>query len=171
MRNLNNMGRKFVLYCDSNVEEMYVNHSTFHKGDAGIDLFITNDVTIGPKETKLVNLKIKCQSKSFTWCFWKWLKGSFFKYHSYFLIPRSSISKTPLILRNSIGLIDKAYTGYLQAALYNTSEHPFTLKKGERYLQLANGDLSKAALEIGTHEIRQTSRANGGFGSTGGINR
>ena len=34
----------------------------------------------------------------------------------YYLYPRSSISKTPLILANSVGIIDSGYRGNIKAA-------------------------------------------------------
>ena len=38
---------------------------------------------------------------------------------SFLLLPRSSISKTPLRLSNSVGLIDAGYRGELQAPVDN----------------------------------------------------
>lgn len=146
--------------------ELYNNHSTYHEGDAGLDLFITSDVEIKPGETKLVDLGIQCQSRSYTYNIWRWLTGDFYDYHSYWLIPRSSLSKTPLLLRNSVGLIDKAYTGNIKAPLYNTSDESFFLKKGQRYLQLVNCDLSNIYFEL-VESHRETTRGEGGFGSTG----
>jgi dUTP pyrophosphatase len=146
--------------------EMYKKHSTFHSGDAGLDLFIINDVTIGPKDTVLVDLGVKCQCRSVTLSPFNWIKSGFYKYHSYMLFPRSSISKTPLIMRNSIGLIDRDYTGTLKAPLYNTSNYPFEIKRGQRYLQLVNADLTDARFTL-VDNHRKTTRAEGGFGSTG----
>lgn len=68
---------------------------------------------------------------------------------------------------NSIGLIDKGYTGNIKAPFFNTSSTlTFNLKKGERYVQLVNGDLSDVHFRIVT-DHRETSRGSGGFGSTG----
>jgi len=145
--------------------EVYSNHSTFHEGDAGLDLFILEDQTIEPGQTALVDLGIQCQSVSFSWCVRNWIKGQFKTYHSYFLMPRSSIYKTPLLMKNSIGLVDSSYVGNIKAPLYNTSSEPFTLKKGERYVQLVNCDLSKIQFKL-VDSLRNTTRGSGGFGST-----
>jgi dUTP pyrophosphatase len=65
-------------------------------------------------------------------------------------MPRSSISKTPLIMKNSVGLIDAGYLGNIKAPLYNTSSEPFYITRGQRYVQLVNGDLSPVNMEIVT---------------------
>jgi dUTP pyrophosphatase len=155
-----------IKVVESQNREMYNSHGTFHNGDSGLDLFIVEDTTINPGETKLVDMGIQCQSRSVTLCFWKWLRGEFHTYHSYWLMPRSSISKTPLIMRNSLGLIDRGYCGNLKAPFYNTSSEPFTLKRGERYVQLVNGDLSGVSFKL-VDKHRDTTRGSGGFGSTG----
>jgi dUTP pyrophosphatase len=161
------MSKKFLLRVVDEVnKDLYENHNTYHKGDAGLDLFVVEDTTILPGETVLVDMGIQCQSRSFDSCVWHWLRGNFYKYHSYLLMPRSSISKTPLLMRNSVGLIDAGYLGNIKAPLYNTSSEPFYLKRGQRYVQLVNGDLSPVSMEI-VSEHRSTTRGSGGFGSTG----
>lgn len=80
------------------------------------------------------------------------------------MFPRSSISKSPLRLANSIGLIDSGYTGELKAAFHNTGKSPFTLRKGDRYVQLVRSDLGPINMEV-VDTIRSTSR-DSGFGST-----
>jgi dUTP pyrophosphatase len=155
-----------IRVTDPQIKNFYENHSTFHDGDAGLDLFIKADITIPAHTSVLVNLGIQCQSRSVDWYVWHWCGGQFYKYHSYWLVPRSSISKTPLIMQNSIGLIDQGYTGNLKAPFYNTSDQAFTLKRGERYVQLVNSDLSAVHFRL-VENLRNTSRGHGGFGSTG----
>jgi dUTP pyrophosphatase len=152
--------------ADLEFTNFYKNHGAFHKDDAGLDLYIKDNVTIAPGHTVLVDLGVQCQCDSFNPRFWQWPWRGVRRYHSYYLIPRSSISKTPLIMRNSIGLIDASYTGNIKAPLYNTSNEPFTLKKGQRYVQLVNSDLSGVSLKL-VNNLRDTRRGAGGFGSTG----
>ena len=154
-----------VKVVDPDNKTLYENHSTFHDGDSGLDLFVVNDIVIQPGQTVLVDTGIQCQSRSFDWCIKHWFSGRFYKYHSYLLMPRSSISKTPLIMRNSIGLIDSGYVGNIKAPLYNTSSEPFELKRGERYVQLVNSNLDAVSLQL-VDKHRDTSRGQGGFGST-----
>jgi dUTP pyrophosphatase len=148
-----------ILPTNKDSKEMYTNHGTYNPGDSGLDLFITKDITIKPGETQLVDLGIQSQLRSWNWLKFKWV------YHSYMLFPRSSISKTPLILANSIGLVDSGYTGNIKAALYNHSKNEFTLKKGERYVQLVRPDLGGISFKLVT-TLRGTQRGSGGFGST-----
>lgn len=137
-----------------------------HKGDAGLDLFIPEDIVILPGETKLIDCGVQCRSRSFNWSILKWFKGDFYNYHSYFLVPRSSIYKTPLVLRNSIGIIDSEYTGNLKAPLQNISHENFTLHKGQRFLQVVNSDLQNARYKL-VDELKKTERGSNGFGSSG----
>lgn len=81
-------------------------------------------------------------------------------------MPRSSIYKTPLLMKNSVGLIDGGYKGNIKAPLYNTSTEPYELKRGTRIVQLVNSDLSPITMKI-VKEHRETSRGSLGFGSTG----
>jgi dUTP pyrophosphatase len=158
--------KSFLIKTSDTNKFYYSNHRTFHEGDSGLDLFIVEDVIIPPKKTVLVDLQIQCQNRSFNFCFWKWFTKGFYKYNSYFLMPRSSISKTPLFMQNSIGLIDSGYLGTLKAPFMNTSSEPFLLSSGERYVQLVNADLSPIKFKL-VKEHRNTTRGSGGFGSTG----
>ena len=94
------------ILCDNdNVKNLYMNRPN-HEADSGIDLFIPEDVTFKPGETKLVNLKIKCRMVS---------KNG--QTQPYYLFSRSSIYKTPLIQANCTGIIDKDYRGNICVAL------------------------------------------------------
>ena len=144
---------KFLFKCkDNSIKDIYMHHQTFHNGDSGIDLYIIKDDIIGPNDTKLIDLGIHCQLQSSPWhC--PWIN----KYHSYMIFPRSSISKTPLRLANSVELCAAGYTGELKIALHNTSSQYFKLKKGDSYVQLVAPNLQKISLEI-VNQLRNTSR-------------
>jgi len=149
---------KFLIKpLNDDVKELYKNHNTYHEGDSGLDLFIIQDEIIPAGQTKIVDLGICCQL----------FNQTNNKYFSYNMYPRSSISKTPLRLANGVGLCDAAYTGLLKAALHNTDiKNDFTIKKGERYVQLAYPNLDEVSFEL-VDELRDTTRGAGGFGSTG----
>jgi dUTP pyrophosphatase len=150
---------KFLIKpIDDNVKGMYTNHSTYHEGDSGLDLFIVADETIPAGETRLVDLGISCQLKG--------MVNGKEKYYSYNMYSRSSISKTPLRLANGVGLCDAGYLGPLKAALHNTGKTDYTVKKGERYVQLARPDLEEVSFELVQDFNRNTTRGSGGFGST-----
>ena len=84
----------------------------------------------------------------------------------YYLYPRSSLSKTPLRLANSIGIIDSSYRGEIMAAVDNISDQDFEIKQGERLFQLCSSTLEPINYII-TDKLSETDRGKGGFGSTG----
>ena len=130
---------------------MYENHGHFHAGDAGLDLYVLEDITIEPGETLPIKLGVSCEPDN----------GK-----AYFLMPRSSISKTPLRLANSIGLIDGGYRGELMAMCDNIKSEPYTAEKGQRLFQIVACDCSPITYEL-VNELSETTRGSGGFGSTG----
>ena len=106
----------YIKPLNDKARELYSNHGHFHDGDAGLDLYVLENQEILPGETKLIKLGISCQPEDGV---------------AYFLFPRSSISKTPLRLSNSIGLIDAGYRGEIGVCLFNSSDKDFYIKEGE----------------------------------------
>ena len=89
---------------------------------------------------------------------------------SYYLYARSSIYKTPLILANSVGIIDAGYRGEIMGAFRyiprSDSDEEYTVKRGTRLLQICSRDLSPFSFSV-VDELSETRRGEGGFGSTG----
>ncbi|MAV64246.1 MAG: deoxyuridine 5'-triphosphate nucleotidohydrolase [Candidatus Marinimicrobia bacterium] len=141
----------YLKILNENARIYYENHGHFHKGDAGLDLYVIEDVEFQPAETKLIKLGIACESENSL---------------SYFLIPRSSISKTPLRMSNSIGLIDGGYRGEIMACCDNIKGYSFTAKKGQRLFQIVAPNCSNIEYTI-KDNLSNSSRGKGGFGSTG----
>ena len=133
------------------VKKMYENHGHFHEGDAGLDLFVIAEQTIGGGESTLIHLQISCENT----------EGK-----PYLLMPRSSIAKTPLRLSNSIGLIDAGYRGEIMAAVDNIKNEAFTVTPGQRLFQSVAMDGSPIHFDI-VDALSDSSRGMGGFGSTG----
>ena len=131
--------------------EFYKNHGHFHDGDAGLDLYVLEDVIFKSGDTKLIKFGISCEPED----------GK-----AYYLIPRSSISKTPLRMSNSIGLIDGGYRGELMASCDNVKDYEYIVKKGERLFQLVACDSSNISYSL-VEDLSNSSRGFGGFGSTG----
>ena len=131
--------------------EFYRNHGHFHDGDAGLDLYVLEDLHFEPGETKAIKLGISCEPEDGI---------------AYYLFPRSSISKTPLRMANSIGLIDGGYRGEIMAVCDNIKSESYTAEKGQRLFKLVATDSSPIQYEL-VEEIEMTSRGTGGFGSTG----
>ncbi|KAF4742221.1 hypothetical protein FOZ63_026115, partial [Perkinsus olseni] len=84
---------------------------------------------------------------------------------SWLLMARSSISKTPLRLSNSIGLIDQGYRGEIIAAVDNIKNEAYTVKGGDRLVQAVGFDGKGITMEL-VEELDETTRGEGGFGST-----
>lgn len=135
----------------------YENHSTFHEGDAGLDLFCPVDLTVPAGAISFkIPLGVACAAEN--------AQGQSV---SYYLYPRSSMgAKTPLRLSNSVGIIDRGYRGEITAFVDNISQQPFQIRAGERYFQLCAGDLTEISMCL-VSELNSTTRGTGGFGSTG----
>lgn len=87
----------------------------------------------------------------------------------FYLYPRSSLSKTPLVLSNHVGIIDSGYRGNLTGAFRNLSNYVYTVNKYDRLLQICHSSLKSfyVVWVDNEEEIGVTARGEGGFGSTG----
>lgn len=79
--------------------------------------------------------------------------------------PRSSISKTPYMLANSVGVIDSNYRGSV-IVKFKSFESGSFYKVGDRIAQLMIIPIPKIQF-IEVDELNETDRGTGGFGSTG----
>jgi len=136
--------------------------------DSGFDLFIPDDVTIfsGSLSNKISH-EVSC-------ALYKMTKVDGYDKQQllpcpYYMYPRSSISKTPLRLANSVGIIDSGYRGPLIAMVDNAdNNHTYTIHKYDRLFQVCSPDLTPFdTIEIVDELPGKTIRGDGGFGSTG----
>ena len=74
--------------------------------------------------------------------------------------------KHGISLSNGIGVIDSDYRGEICVGLYNSSDVPFTVHRGDRIAQLMFMPVYTANL-IEAASLDETARGTGGFGSTG----
>lgn len=81
--------------------------------------------------------------------------------------PRSGLAaKKGITVLNAPGTIDADYRGEIGVILVNLSNEDFTIQNGERIAQLVIAKHERAEwLEVET--LSETSRGEGGFGSTG----
>lgn len=81
--------------------------------------------------------------------------------------PRSGLAlKKGITVLNSPGTVDADYRGEIGVILVNLSNAPFVIENGERIAQLVIAKHERAEwLEV--KELSETSRGEGGFGSTG----
>ena len=141
----------YIKVLNKKAQQYYQNHGHFHNGDAGLDLYVLEDIEFHGGETKLIKLGISCEPEDGI---------------AYYLFPRSSISKTPLRMANSIGLIDGGYRGEIMAMCDNIKTESYMAEKGQRLFQLVATDSSPIHYEL-VDELEMTTRGTGGFGSTG----
>lgn len=133
------------------IKLFYSNHGHFHEGDAGLDLYAIKEQVIKKKSTNKIHFGIACEN---------------FDSRPYLLMPRSSISKTPLRMSNSIGLIDGGYRGEIMASVDNISDEDYTIKKKQRLFQIVSMQGEQIQILL-VDNLTDTGRGFGGFGSTG----
>ena len=162
-----------IKIIDENMRSYY-KEKLVNDGNAGYDLFLSEDIIIKPNKTfTQLGSGIKCEMIEEYFEFdidtslgilsnYKQITNNV----SYLLMPRSSITKYNLIMANSVGLIDASYRGEILGRVYNLNEANLEFKQGERLFQLVAPNLSSFNVKI-VDELSETIRNEGGFGSTG----
>ena len=151
--------------------------------DAGFDIFTPNpkNLKIKAHETNLINMGIKCACYKIKTTSGKHkTKLPKYKYintilksnkniesQPFYIYSRSSIWKTPFRLSNKVGVIDSGYRGYLYTAVDNISNTEASLEPTNRYFQICMPNLKPFYVVLVDKIIDDTSRGDGGFGSTG----
>lgn len=80
---------------------------------------------------------------------------------------RSGLSiKHGITMVNAVGTIDSDYRGELKIPVVNLGDAPYEILKGDRIAQLVIARYERVELEPCEH-ITETTRGEGGFGSTG----
>ena len=171
------MSKLKINILDSELEPLYKKRVNV-EGDAGVDLYFPKEVTIPAKSIGLiVPLGIKGEmvqsvSNQLTDNIPKELIQGMFggvlkdRPMSYMVTPRSSISKTPLRMSNSVGIMDSGYRGEFMVPIDNLSDEDFIIEKHTRLFQVVNPTLDSIELEI-VNKLSTSQRGEGGFGSTG----
>ena len=81
--------------------------------------------------------------------------------------PRSGLAyKFGVTLLNTPGTIDSDYRGEIKVLLINLGNSPFTVQKGDRIAQMVFKSVIQASWVV-VEKLPDTSRGEGGFGSTG----
>jgi len=112
---------------------------------AGLDLYSAYDTTVPARGKALVSTNLKIQLP--TGCCGR-------------IVPRSGLA-----LHHIDGGGMEDYLGKLSVILYNHSDRPFAVSRGDRITQLICQQISYPTLEVQILDI--TERGEGGFGSTG----
>lgn len=83
------------------------------------------------------------------------------------ILPRSGLGhKNGIVLGNLVGLIDSDYQGELKISCWNRSQDHFTVNPGDRIAQLVFVPVVRAGFKV-VEQFEETSRGEGGFGSSG----
>ena len=175
---------------DGNAEllELYTSHIAKHNVElehatypnSGFDLFVPNETVFDTDfTTKFVDLKVKCEmiycDKNMQVTLeledgeQETVVGASYS-SGYYMYPRSSLSKTPLMLANHVGIIDSGYRGNLMAAVrkFPTEKRNYTVEKHTRLFQICHPTLCPVfVVLVPERELNSSERGDGGFGSTG----
>ena len=124
-----------------------------HEGDAGLDLYATEDVTIPPFGRTLVPTGVAVA-----------IPAGF----AGFVQPRSGLAlQHGLTFANSPGLIDSHYRGEIKVIAVNLDpEQPIRISRGDKIAQLVVQPVVRCEL-VEVDELDSTARGEGGFGSSG----
>ena len=123
-------------------------------GASGMDLiaFIKEPINLKPKTSYLVPTG---------------LSVAFSKDYEIQIRPRSGLAaKNNVSVLNTPGTIDSDYRGEIKVIIYNHGIDNFIIKNGDRIAQMVLTPVIKMELEE-THDLPETIRGVGGFGSTG----
>lgn len=144
-----------VVFSDKLFFEEFGEPAYATDGSAGLDIraCIANDMVLEPNGCILIDTGMKIQLTN--------------KNHAAVLLPRSGIGhKQGIVLGNLVGLIDFDYRGPVMVSLWNRSQEPFTIKRGDRIAQMVVIPVITPRLNVVT-ELVATKRGENGLGSTG----
>jgi len=136
--------------------------------NSGFDLFFLEKTVFGgggddalPFQNKMCNFHLKMEMDYFD--------GHMEYPTGFYLYPRSSICKTPLMLSNHVGIIDMSYRGFVMGA-FRCFDASYVVEENTRLLQICHPSLCPIYVYIVEKETDlelNTTRGTGGFGSTG----
>lgn len=165
---------------NNDLVEMYKLHVNNHNKsmlndeypNSGFDIFLPKDRSFDIELlTTMINFEIKTEMQYYD------TTQNLVEKSAFYIFPRSSLSKTPLMLSNHTGIIDCGYRGWIQGAFRWLNSLPiklhdkhteFFLEKYSRILQICHPSLCPIIVElVNETELSSTTRGTGGFGSTG----
>ena len=189
---------KLYVDGDDELKNLYKEHIQKHNAailsseypNSGFDILCPEDKVFDPSiNSQMFNMKIKTEMR-----YYKAERHSSTtqqttsKPSPFLLHPRSSLSKTPLMLANHTGIIDSGYRGWIIGAFrnlsscnavsnevgignvaYYSSNFCYNVEKYTRLLQICHPSLCPIYVEMVDNEedLSTTERGEGGFGSTG----
>ena len=120
-----------------------------HPGDAGFDLFACVDLVLGPGEVNAVPTGLKMAIP----------RG-----HVGLIWDKSGISLKGV--HKLAGVVDAGYRGEVQVVMINLGREAYAIKAGMKIAQMLVQPVHEVAIRE-ADDLDDTSRGEGGFGSTG----
>jgi len=165
--------RIFIESNDNRLNDMYINAAIAHNvkmhnsdfPDAGFDLFTPVETQCMDGDVTKINFSVKCSARIIC------ENGKTYN-TGFFMMPRSSLSGTPLRLANSVGVIDSGYRGNLMGKFdcFIGNDDIFNVNHYDKLLQIVAPGMVPIYVTIvnSIDELGEnTERGSGGFGSTG----
>jgi dUTPase len=154
-----------ILVLDKEKANFYKDMYDRSDSDAGFDVYSSDNVHV--EQTPefipfgIVAKMLKVQRDV------RGTSNDYLKTDSHFwLLPRSSIYKTGLMMANSAGVIDKSYRGELKAPVWSLTGNS-NISRGDRLFQIVAPDMGWIRNVRIVDSMSLTERGTGGFGSTG----
>lgn len=123
-----------------------------HPGDAGVDLYAAEDLTLKPGERALTPTGIAVAIPD-------GYEGQ--------VRPKSGLAlKQGLSVVNTPGTVDAGYRGEVGVILINLGQEAVEIRRGQKIAQMVFTKVERASFEV-VEKLDDTSRGAGGFGSTG----
>jgi len=120
-------------------------------GDAGADLFATDDARLIPNVPRAIPTGVALEIP----------EG-----HVAYVNPRSGLALKGVTVLNAPGTIDSGYRGEVKAILINHGEYDYFIRKGDKIAQLVFHKFNEVFFEP-VDELSDSERGSGGFGSSG----
>lgn len=121
-----------------------------HPGDAGLDLYVPETVTLEPGERKSIPLGIAMEiPDGYVGLMW----------------DKSGVSHKHGIKAFG-GVIDAGYRGEIHAGVMNLSDKMYVFEKGHKIVQILIQPVEHPIIKV-VEELSDSERGEGGFGSSG----
>jgi len=163
---------RLELCPNQNGLEYYQTYETTNRSNenAGVDLYAVENYMLSPNfderhngpppAVHLLDLGTRARLVKVT--------GNHEEDSHFWLLPRSSIYRSGVMMANSVGIIDASYRGTLKAPVTNLNEHTYpNVQRSTRLFQIVAPDMGHIREIRVVDSLPQTTRGEGGFGSTG----
>lgn len=123
-----------------------------HEGDSGLDIYSLEATELKPLERKLVRTGISIEMP-------QGMEAQ--------VRPKSGLAlEHGITLLNTPGTIDSSYRGEIKVLMVNLGEKVYRIEKNKKIAQIVFARVEKPII-VEVKELSDTTRKDGGFGSTG----